>query len=88
MPEPNCYGFAPFSKKPYRRLGLQAMTLLHELDDKAARPGRVLRTSLQLDKIVAEALRESSIGLIRRNFFCYQASAGMPAMFGGASHGH
>jgi hypothetical protein len=63
--EPNGYCFVPFSVESYGRLGLPAMKFLHELGDKAAGPGGVLRSSF-----VAGALREISIGLIPENFFC------------------
>jgi hypothetical protein len=78
--EPNGYGFVPFSMKSYGRLGLPAIKLLHEFGEEAARPGGVARASF-----VAGALREISVGLVRGNFFCYQASAGMLARSSGAS---
>jgi hypothetical protein len=53
------------------------MKLLHELGDEAAGPGGVSPASF-----VVGALREIaaiSIGLIRGDFFCDRASAGMLA---------
>jgi hypothetical protein len=60
--------------EPYRGLGLPATKLLHELGDEAAEPGGVTRASF-----VVGTLREISMWLIRGNFFCWQASAGILA---------
>jgi hypothetical protein len=70
--EPIGYAFVPFSVKSYRCSGKSAMKLLHDLGDEAAWPGGVTRSTF-----VAGALRELSIGLIRRNYFMFRAGVGV-----------
>jgi hypothetical protein len=69
--EPNGYAFVPFSVESFRRSGKPAMKLLHDLGDAAAWPGGVTRLTC-----FAGALRELSIGLIRRNYFMFGAGVG------------
>jgi hypothetical protein len=78
--EPNGYGFVPFSVEMYGRLGQPAMKLLHQLGDKPAGASGVSRASL-----VSGTLRELSVGLARRNFWLYFASASMLARTSGSS---
>jgi hypothetical protein len=78
--ETNGYSFVPFSVESYGRLGHPKMKLLLLLGDEAAGPGGVLRAS-----VVAGALRELSVGLIRGNFLLYRAYVGMLARSSGSS---
>jgi hypothetical protein len=78
--EPNGYSFVPFSVESYARLGQPAMKLLYSLGVEAAGPGGVSRAA-----VVADALRELSVGLIQGHFMLYRATVGMLARCSGSS---
>jgi hypothetical protein len=77
--ESNGYEFVPAFVESYGRLSQPAMKLLHTLGEEAAGPGGILRASF-----VEGALRELGVGLVRANYFLYQASVGMLARASGA----
>jgi hypothetical protein len=56
------------------------MKLLHDLGDKAARPGGV-----SWESFLEGALRELSIGLVRENYFMHRSCVGAHAWLTGQS---